>query len=221
MADIFRADHVGSLLRPPEVHEARAAYQAGRLDADELRAVENRAILEALERQRAAGVSVFTDGEFRRTGFQNDLIEAVDGFVMPERPAVVRVWQGPGGEPIRAGHAAGRWGQAAAGAGPDREPAWVPAGTCAGSRQNDAAQPQPVPGHRLPARASATGSIPPARTCSGRSPGSSKQRLPRCWRPGSTTSRSTRRATVTTSIHAGGSTCGSWARTRTRCSRRR
>ena len=103
MADIFRADHVGSLLRPPEVHEARAAYQAGRLDADALRAVEDRAILEALERQQAAGVSVFTDGEFRRTGFQNDLIEAVDGFVMPERPAVVRVWQGPGGEPTEQG----------------------------------------------------------------------------------------------------------------------
>ena len=103
MADIFRADHVGSLLRPPEVHEARAAYQARRLDADELRVVEDRAILEALERQRAAGVSVFTDGEFRRTGFQNDLIEAVDGFVMPERPAVVRVWQGPGGEPTEQG----------------------------------------------------------------------------------------------------------------------
>ncbi len=103
MADIFRADHVGSLLRPPEVHEARAAYQAGRLDADELRVVEDRAILHALERQRAAGVSVFTDGEFRRTGFQNDLIEAVDGFVMPERPAVVRVWQGPGGEPSEQG----------------------------------------------------------------------------------------------------------------------
>ena len=103
MAEIFRADHVGSLLRPSEVHEARAAHQAGRLDIDELRAVEDRAILEALERQRAAGVSVFTDGEFRRTGFQNDLIEAVDGFVMPERPAVVRVWQGPGGEPTEQG----------------------------------------------------------------------------------------------------------------------
>lgn len=98
MADIFRADHVGSLLRPPEVHEARTAYREGRLGADELRGVEDRAILGALDRQRAAGVSVFTDGEFRRTGFQSDLIEAVDGFVTPERPAVVRVWQGPGGE---------------------------------------------------------------------------------------------------------------------------
>ena len=103
MADTFRADHVGSLLRPESVHEARRAHQEGRLGADELRAVEDAAILDAIERQRAAGVSVYTDGEFRRTGFQNDLIEAVDGFVMPERPAVVRVWQGPGGVPTEQG----------------------------------------------------------------------------------------------------------------------
>ena len=94
---------MGSLLRPAEVKEARSAFQAGQLDRDELRAVEDRAILDALERQRAAGVAVYTDGEFRRTGFQNDLIEAVDGFVMPERPAVVRVWQGPGGESTEQG----------------------------------------------------------------------------------------------------------------------
>ena len=103
MADTFRADHVGSLLRPESVHEARRAHQEGRLGADELRAVEDAAILDAIERQRAACVSVYTDGEFRRTGFQNDLIEAVDGFVMPERPAVVRVWQGPGGVPTEQG----------------------------------------------------------------------------------------------------------------------
>ena len=103
MAETFRADHVGSLLRPDSVHEARRAFQEGRLRADELRAVEDAAILDAIERQRAAGVAVYTDGEFRRTGFQNDLIEAVDGFVMPERPAVVRAWQGPGGEPTEQG----------------------------------------------------------------------------------------------------------------------
>ena len=103
MPEIYRADHVGSLLRPAEVKEARAAFQEGRLDAAGLREIEDRAILDALERQRAAGVSVFTDGEFRRTGFQNDLIEAVDGFVTPYAPAVVRVWQGPGGTPTEQG----------------------------------------------------------------------------------------------------------------------
>lgn len=103
MPETYRADHVGSLLRPDSVKEARSACQEGRLGQDELRAVEDRAIRDALERQRAAGIAVYTDGEFRRTGFQNDLIEAVDGFVMPETPAVVRVWQGPGGVPSEQG----------------------------------------------------------------------------------------------------------------------
>ena len=64
MPEAYRADHVGSLLRPAEVKEARSAFPAGQLDRDELRAVEDRAILDALERQRAAGVAVYTDGEF-------------------------------------------------------------------------------------------------------------------------------------------------------------
>ncbi len=103
MPEVCRADHVGSLLRPVEVKEAMRAFQAGRLDSEELRAIEDRAILAALERQQAAGVHVFTDGEFRRTGFQNDLIDSVDGFVTPDAPAVVRVWQGPGGKPTEQG----------------------------------------------------------------------------------------------------------------------
>ena len=73
------------------------------MGSDELRAIEDQAILEALEGQRAAGMEVFTDGEFRRTGFQNDLIESVEGFVDTDTPAVVRVWQGPGGEPSEQG----------------------------------------------------------------------------------------------------------------------
>ena len=99
----YRADHVGSLLRPSRIHEARTAMREGDVGPDELRTIEDQAILEALERQRAAGMEVFTDGEFRRTGFQNDLIESVEGFVDTETPAVVRVWQGPGGEPSEQG----------------------------------------------------------------------------------------------------------------------
>ena len=103
MPDVFRADHVGSLLRPPAVHHARREFREGRLSQEELRETENRAILMALARQQAAGVDVFTDGEFRRSGFQNDLIEAVHGFVDTDSPAVVRVWRGPGGEPVEQG----------------------------------------------------------------------------------------------------------------------
>ena len=103
MPSEFRADHVGSLLRPPDVKEARSAYQHGRIDADQLRAVEDASILRALNRQRDAGMQVFTDGEFRRTGFQNDLIESVEGFVDTDTPAVVRIWQGPGEQPTEQG----------------------------------------------------------------------------------------------------------------------
>ena len=99
----YRADHVGSLLRPPEVKEAKNAFQEGRLELSELRAIEDQAILKALERQRAAGLQIYTDGEYRRSGFQNDLIESVEGFVDTDTPAVVRVWQGPGGEPVEQG----------------------------------------------------------------------------------------------------------------------
>jgi 5-methyltetrahydropteroyltriglutamate--homocysteine methyltransferase len=103
MAEAYRADHVGSFLRPAEVKEARAAFREGRLHLEELRHTEDQAILAALERQRSIGVDIFTDGEFRRTGFQNDLVEVAEGFVATERPAVVRIWQGPGGEPREQG----------------------------------------------------------------------------------------------------------------------
>jgi 5-methyltetrahydropteroyltriglutamate--homocysteine methyltransferase len=103
MSEAYRADHVGSFLRPVEVQEARAAFREGRLPLEHFRHIEDCAILTAIERQRSIGVNVFTDGEFRRTGFQNDLVEAVEGFVDAARPAVVRIWQGPGGEPQEQG----------------------------------------------------------------------------------------------------------------------
>ncbi len=99
MADIYRADHVGSLLRPESLKEARSAFDAGRLSADNLRELEDAAILEVISQQRRIGVAVFTDGEFRRSGFQNDMQDSIEGFIDTGVPAVVRIWQGPGGEP--------------------------------------------------------------------------------------------------------------------------
>ena len=98
MPQVYRADHVGSLLRPAEVQSARAAFAQGSLDRDGLREVEDQAILNALRRQWSLGLDVCTDGEFRRNGFQDDLPEAVEGFVTTDQPAAVRVWQGPQGE---------------------------------------------------------------------------------------------------------------------------
>ena len=76
----FRADHVGSLLRPPEVTQARAEFKAGQIDGQALRAVEDDAILGVIELQRAAGLQSVTDGEFRRTSWHMDFIYSLDGI---------------------------------------------------------------------------------------------------------------------------------------------
>ena len=76
----FRADHVGSLLRPPALAEARADFKAGRLDAEALHAVEDAAILEVIEMQRAVGLKSVTDGELRRTSWHMDFIYQLEGI---------------------------------------------------------------------------------------------------------------------------------------------
>ena len=75
----FRADHVGSLLRPPELTRARAEFKAGNLDAAGLREVEDDAIRGVIELQRSAGMKTVTDGEFRRTSWHMDFIYSLDG----------------------------------------------------------------------------------------------------------------------------------------------
>jgi 5-methyltetrahydropteroyltriglutamate--homocysteine methyltransferase len=76
----FRADHVGSLLRPPALAQARAEHKAGRLSADGLHAVEDAAILEVIEMQRAVGLKSVTDGELRRTSWHMDFIYQLQGI---------------------------------------------------------------------------------------------------------------------------------------------
>ena len=66
MAKVYRADHLGSLLRPDSFKEARAAFQESRITMEQLAQAEDEAILHALERQSQSGVDVFSDGEFRR-----------------------------------------------------------------------------------------------------------------------------------------------------------
>jgi 5-methyltetrahydropteroyltriglutamate--homocysteine methyltransferase len=75
----FRADHVGSLLRPPALSQARAEFKAGKLDAAALGAVEDAAILEAIELQRATGLKSVTDGELRRASWHMDFIYQLEG----------------------------------------------------------------------------------------------------------------------------------------------
>jgi len=88
----YRAEQVGSFLRPREVLEARAAYALGEISLEKLREIENAAILKALEVQKETGIDVYSDGELRRGSFLSDLGEAVEGFV-PD--TVAMEWHGP------------------------------------------------------------------------------------------------------------------------------
>jgi methionine synthase II (cobalamin-independent) len=90
----YRADHVGSLLRPARLLDARQQHAAGSLSREALRAEEDAAILQALEDQRRVGLEIFTDGEFRRQSWITDMAESVGGFVPQSRTVE---WQGPGG----------------------------------------------------------------------------------------------------------------------------
>jgi 5-methyltetrahydropteroyltriglutamate--homocysteine methyltransferase len=75
----FRADHVGSLLRPAHLLEARRAHADGRIGADELRQVEDDAIRDVVHMQQDIGLQTATDGEFRRTSWHMDFIYQLDG----------------------------------------------------------------------------------------------------------------------------------------------
>jgi 5-methyltetrahydropteroyltriglutamate--homocysteine methyltransferase len=75
----FRADHVGSLLRPPELLRARSEHQAGRLSAAELRGVEDAAIRDLVRMQQEIGLEGVTDGEFRRGSWHMDFLYQIGG----------------------------------------------------------------------------------------------------------------------------------------------
>jgi 5-methyltetrahydropteroyltriglutamate--homocysteine methyltransferase len=76
----FRADHVGSLLRPQAVHDARAQFADGTIDAGQLRAIEDAAINDAVAMQAQAGLQTATDGEFRRATWHMDFIYQLGGI---------------------------------------------------------------------------------------------------------------------------------------------
>ena len=85
--DPFRADHIGSFLRPPELLAARSAGDPARLHE-----VEDRCVLDVLTKQKENGAAVYSDGELRRRNFTGDFFAAVDGFGSGDE--VKRPWQG-------------------------------------------------------------------------------------------------------------------------------
>ncbi len=84
----YRADQVGSFLRPAELLEARSRGAS----EERLREIEDRHILRVLNKQRELGFEIFTDGELRRRNFMSDFTDAVEGFDMGD--AVARSWAG-------------------------------------------------------------------------------------------------------------------------------
>jgi 5-methyltetrahydropteroyltriglutamate--homocysteine methyltransferase len=75
----FRADHVGSLLQPQRLLDARKQREEGVIGADALGKIEDECILEAVKMQEDLGLRGITDGEFRRTNWSSDFLTAIDG----------------------------------------------------------------------------------------------------------------------------------------------
>ena len=88
----FRADQVGSLLRPKEVAEARARHERGELSAQALATVEDRAIEQLIRKQESIGLRSVTDGEFRRENWSLDFVSGLEGtrVELREIPASLR-----------------------------------------------------------------------------------------------------------------------------------
>ncbi len=104
----YRADYVGSLLRPSELLEARLASAQGlhpTADPERLRAIEDRHILRILARQQELGFDVFNDGELRRRHFMSDFTDAVEGF--DHGDAVAMPWQASSAADTPAGSVSG------------------------------------------------------------------------------------------------------------------
>jgi 5-methyltetrahydropteroyltriglutamate--homocysteine methyltransferase len=80
----FRADHVGSLLRPRPLAEARLRWKKGTLDEKSFREIESRAILDAIRMQEAIGLESVTDGELRRDWWHLDFLSQIEGVALKE-----------------------------------------------------------------------------------------------------------------------------------------
>jgi 5-methyltetrahydropteroyltriglutamate--homocysteine methyltransferase len=92
----FRADHVGSLLRPPELKQARADFKSGKIPRAKLNAAEDQAIRKAVSLQEAAGLQSVTDGELRRAFWHVDFLTGFEGIVATQGQYALK-FHGEGG----------------------------------------------------------------------------------------------------------------------------
>ena len=92
----FRADHVGSLLRPPELKKAREDFKNSKIPRDKLVEIENLSIKKAIALQEAAGMQAVTDGEFRRAFWHTDFLTGFDGIIATQGQYALK-FHGEGG----------------------------------------------------------------------------------------------------------------------------
>ena len=78
----FRADHIGSLLRPPALRQAFRDHHAGKLDDARFEEIQNACVREVVRMQEETGLEVVTDGEFRRGSYWGRFVERIDGFAI-------------------------------------------------------------------------------------------------------------------------------------------
>jgi 5-methyltetrahydropteroyltriglutamate--homocysteine methyltransferase len=90
----FRADHIGSLLRPPALRQAFRAFNRGELDANSFTAAQDAAIRDAITLQQDAGLAVVTDGEFRRGSYWSRFVERTEGLSVSDARFSFRDEQG-------------------------------------------------------------------------------------------------------------------------------
>jgi 5-methyltetrahydropteroyltriglutamate--homocysteine methyltransferase len=95
--DVFRAEVVGSMLRPSYLQEARAAFQAGQMTLPQFKRIEDRAVDQVIATQEGSGVEVVSDGEMRRFLFMGPITETVSGIELVEHGTVMP-WASPEGE---------------------------------------------------------------------------------------------------------------------------
>lgn len=81
LSSAFKADHVGSFLRPPELGEAFRAFRQGKIASEQLRQATDQAVLKILQVQKDAGLEIFSDGEYRRGSWISGPLDAFEGFV--------------------------------------------------------------------------------------------------------------------------------------------
>src|SRR6266849_6180162 len=95
----FRADHVGSLLRPAALKDARAKRERGEIGAEELAKIEDREIEKIIRKQEDIGLKAVTDGEFRRAFWNYDFLGALDGVEAYLGERKIK-FQGPNPKPM-------------------------------------------------------------------------------------------------------------------------